>query len=211
MTPFCSLKQNCNTLLVQFCYSKQLKAVKNGFGVKQKPPWEAISGCVSGNPGLGSRQPIWISSVYLHLTFGHQSIKLTSFVCLSEHCARAAHIPSHGPLDACPCFFPFGCRTCPLLFPSIHKMLQVTLTICSPLPWHHCWQKPHSSSHHGLKPEQQQVEWLPDSFPSPSGWGPWVQAQFSSIPDDLFLSRHHRLYCMGSVHVANCAAGSHTH
>lgn len=53
MTPFCSLKQNCNTLLVQFCYSTHLKVIRNDFGGQAESPMglqKAISSYVSGHP-----------------------------------------------------------------------------------------------------------------------------------------------------------------
>lgn len=76
MTPFCSLKQNCNTLLAPFCYSTHLKVIRNGLGVKKKLPW----GCASGHP---DQQPSinMECSVHLHLHIpSPYPIKLTSFV-----------------------------------------------------------------------------------------------------------------------------------
>lgn len=208
MTPFCSLKQNCNTLLVQFCYSKQLKAVKKKMALgSSRNPHGKPSRAVWANTQAWDQGTNMDSSVYLHLTFSHQSIKLTSFVLpLWALCEPHPH-PFRRPLGCSPLFL----HLCVLQSPSVHKVLLVTLTIQSPLPWHHCWQnlEPHISSHHSLKPEQQWVEWLPGSFPNPSGWRPWVRAQFSSVPNDLFLSRHHRLDCMGSVHLTN--SGNQTH
>lgn len=129
MTPFCSLKQNCNTLLVQSCYSKQLKAVKKWLWGQAEIPMGSHLGLCEWSPRLGAKAPIWTPPC----TSTSQSVinlsSLPPLSCLSEHCANPIHIPSNGPLDACLCFFPFGYRTCIFQFPSMHKMLLGTLTI----------------------------------------------------------------------------------